>query len=64
MGLIINRKREEKFWVGNALVTVNRIGHNRVELEIEAPGDVPVLRDELTRRKKAADPEVDPQNQK
>lgn len=48
MGLVLGRKLGEKFLIGNAVVEVTSIKRNRVNLRIEAPKDVTILREELT----------------
>jgi carbon storage regulator len=46
--LVLSRRVGEKLRLGDDIVlTINRINGNRVRIAIEAPRDVPVLRDEL-----------------
>jgi carbon storage regulator len=49
--LVLSRKLGEKIHIGNDItLTVVSIMGNRVQLGIEAPDDVSVLRDELLKR--------------
>ncbi|RMF95852.1 MAG: carbon storage regulator [Planctomycetota bacterium] len=46
--LVLSRKENERIRLGDSIVvTVVRVGGDRVRLGIEAPPDVPILRDEL-----------------
>jgi carbon storage regulator len=46
--LVLSRKENERIRVGESIVvTVVRLGGDKVRLGIEAPADVLVLRDEL-----------------
>lgn len=46
--LVLSRKLNEKIVIdGNIVVTVVKIDRNTVRLGIEAPGHVPVFREEL-----------------
>ena len=46
---VLSRKLGEKLAIGDGIVlTVVRIDRNQVRIGIEAPGDVPILRGELT----------------
>ncbi|MGM0553266.1 MAG: carbon storage regulator [Pseudomonadota bacterium] len=46
--LVLTRETGESVWIGeNVRVTVVRVKGGQVKLGIEAPHDVPVLRDEL-----------------
>ncbi|MEK6246734.1 MAG: carbon storage regulator [Planctomycetales bacterium] len=46
--LVLSRKESERIRVGESIVvTVVRLGRDKVRLGIEAPSDVLVLRDEL-----------------
>lgn len=46
--LVLSRKLNEKIVInGNITVTVVKIDRNQVRIGIEAPGDVPVYREEL-----------------
>lgn len=48
--LVLSRKESERIRLGNSIVvTVVRLGKDKVRLGIEAPSDVLVLRDELER---------------
>jgi carbon storage regulator len=47
--LVLSRKPGEKLVIGeNITVTVVAVQGNRVKLALEAPGEVPILRGELT----------------
>ena len=47
--LVLSRKPGKKVYIGNNItITVVEIKGNRIRLGIEAPGNVPVLRAELT----------------
>ena len=49
--LVLSRKKEEKLQIGDQItITVLRVKGNTVQLGIEAPGNVRVLREELTTR--------------
>ena len=46
--LVLSRKMNEKIVIdGNIVVTVVKIDRNQVRLGIEAPGHVPVFREEI-----------------
>lgn len=45
--LTITRRRGESVWIDGAKVTVVRCGNSRVQLTIEAPREVLIVRDEL-----------------
>jgi carbon storage regulator len=46
--LVLSRKINEKIVIdGNIVVTVVKIDRNQVRLGIEAPGNVPVFREEI-----------------
>lgn len=46
--LVLSRREKERIRVGDSIViTVVRLGRDRVRLGIEAPPEVAVLRDEL-----------------
>ncbi len=46
--LVLSRKPNEKVVInGNIVVTIVRIDRNQVRIGIEAPGDVPIQRQEL-----------------
>lgn len=46
--LVLSRKLNEKIVInGNITVTVVKIDRNQVRIGIEAPGDIPVYREEL-----------------
>jgi carbon storage regulator len=49
--LVLSRREQEKIKLGDSIVvTVVKVGGDRVRLGIEAPADVLVLRGELERR--------------
>ncbi len=49
--LVLSRRERERIRVGDSIViTVVRVGRDRVRLGIEAPPEVLVLRDELESR--------------
>lgn len=46
--LVLSRKLNEKIVIdGNIIVTVVKIDRNQVRIGIEAPGEVPIQREEL-----------------
>lgn len=46
--LVLSRKLGEKIVIGdNIVVTVVKIDRNQIRIGIEAPGDVPVYREEI-----------------
>ncbi len=46
--LVLSRKLNEKIVInGNIVLTVVKIDRNQVRIGIEAPGDVPVFREEV-----------------
>lgn len=47
MALVLTRKKEESLFIGDIKVTVAAISGNQVRLAIEAPKEVPILREEL-----------------
>jgi carbon storage regulator len=47
--LVLDRKINEGFWIeGNIFVKVLGVGRRRVKLGIEAPGDLKIVREELS----------------
>lgn len=53
--LVLSRRETEQIKLGDSIVvTVVKLGGDRVRLGIEAPADVLVLRGELERREQAA----------
>ena len=55
--LVLSRRERERIRLGDSImVTVLRVNGDRVRLGIDAPSDVPVLRDELERRKPSEPP--------
>ncbi|NIL95992.1 MAG: carbon storage regulator [Planctomycetales bacterium] len=60
--LVLSRKESQRIRVGESIVvTVVRTGRDRVDLGIEAPTDVLILRDELSPSEPAA-ADLDPQH--
>lgn len=46
--LVLSRKLNEKIVInGNIVVTIVKVDRNQVRIGIEAPGDVPILREEI-----------------
>ena len=45
--LVLSRKVEESFWIGDSEVTVIRIGPNSVRISIKAPRSTHIVRSEL-----------------
>jgi carbon storage regulator len=46
--LVLSRKLNERIVIGgNVVVTVVKIDRNQVRIGIEAPGDVPIYRNEI-----------------
>jgi carbon storage regulator len=59
--LVLSRKLNEKIVIdGNIVLTVVKIDRNQIRLGIEAPGDVPVFREEImgTRRRNPSEEAV------
>jgi carbon storage regulator len=53
--LVLSRKKMERVMIGgNIVVTVLEIRGEKVRLDIEAPADVEILREELLPKKEAA----------
>lgn len=53
--LVLSRKKDEKIMIGNDItVTITEIRGDKVRVGIEAPADVPVDRQEVAEKKKAA----------
>lgn len=53
--LVLDRKLHEGFWIDERIfVKVLAIGRHRVKLGIDAPPDLPVVREELRERREAA----------
>ena len=58
--LVLSRKIGERIWIGdNIAVTVVRITGGGVRLGIEAPAELPVVREEL---KNKMEQEIDPED--
>ena len=61
--LVLSRKLNEKIVInGNIVVTVVKIDRNQIRLGIEAPGDVPIYREEIlstTARRQPAEAEAE-----
>ena len=59
--LVLSRKESERIRLGDSIVvTVLRLGREKVRIGIEAPGDVVVLSEELEPNKKVEAKETDP----
>jgi carbon storage regulator len=59
MMLVLSRKVGERIWIGdNIAVTVVRITGGGVRLGIEAPSELPVVREELKRKLEQAESEA------
>lgn len=56
MALVIKRVEGESLWVGEAKITIERIGNRRVVLSVEAPPDIQIVRQELLAREHPDDP--------
>jgi carbon storage regulator len=52
--LSLTRKESQSITIGNATITITKIKGNRVQIGIEAPKEVRVLRGELVKREEAA----------
>ena len=47
MALVIKRRQSEAFWIGGVKVQVVSVGPAKVKIEIDAPLEVDIARDEL-----------------
>ena len=47
MALVIKRRQSESFWIGGVKVQVVSVGPAKVKIEIDAPLEVDIARDEL-----------------
>lgn len=55
--LVLSRKPAEKIYIGeNIVITIVRIGPNTVRLGIDAPADIPIVRNELKRERPRRNP--------
>ena len=60
--LVLDRKLHEGFWIDERIfVKVLAIGRHRVKLGIDAPADLPVVREELRERQEEANGRVEAQ---
>jgi carbon storage regulator len=58
--LVLSRKLGEKIVVnGNIVITVVKIDRNQVRIGIEAPGEIPIYREELVTLAAAAEADRD-----
>jgi carbon storage regulator len=58
--LVLDRKLHEGFWIDERIfVKVLAIGRHRVKLGIDAPADLPVVREELRERQEEANGRVE-----
>ena len=60
MALVIERRETEGFWVGNIHVQIRSVRGKKVKVAVQAPANVKVLRDELTRFDEATQRRDDP----
>lgn len=61
--LVLSRKPKESILIGgNIRITVVRTGEGRTRLGIEAPKDIPIVRNELEERKESTDSENQPED--
>ena len=57
--LVLSRKLNEKIIInGNIVVSIVKIDRNQVRIGIEAPGDVPIYREEIVPFARSADAEL------
>ena len=49
-GLVIERQLGESFRIGNAVVTIIRLGDKRVKFRVRAPRDIEIMRTEIDER--------------
>jgi len=57
--LVLSRKLGEKIMIGDGIVvTIVKIDRNQIRIGIEAPGDVPVYREEILPGRQVPAPEV------
>lgn len=50
MALILRRRVNEEIRIGNAVVRITQIKGSKVQVAVEAPKDVPIVRGELPRK--------------
>ncbi len=59
--LVLSRKLGEKIVIGdNIVVTIVKIDRNQIRIGIEAPGEVPVYREEICPTRAFAPTETEP----
>jgi sRNA-binding carbon storage regulator CsrA len=56
MALVIKRVEGESLWIGEAKITIERVGDRRVVLSVEAPPEIQIVRQELLAREYPDDP--------
>jgi carbon storage regulator len=49
--LIITRKIDQTFTVGNVVIKIVDVDRNKVRVGIEAPKDIPIYRDDVKTKK-------------
>ena len=50
MGLALELDLHESVWIGEARVFVEKIGQSRIRVRINAPPEIPIVRDEVRKR--------------
>lgn len=50
MGLALELGLNESVWIGEAQLVVEKIGESKIRVRINAPKEIPIVRDELKRR--------------